>query len=225
MTWIAFIGIDPRVENWSNSKMINILKPEDLLDKDLANKILPFIQGMHNSYKETYLDFKKYYNNEDYKDDNWKKGGELNQIMIEKSNSYYENRNELYKIFEEYVSKAEEDVLEDHPIKDQIIHAKGTLKLIDETLSLLEVENISIESIEENYTKIETRFNESKDLYNEELKNQSKEGKFKDFYDEIDNFLGALRKAKRDKKITESEYRSISSEYKSVVRDYNYFVK
>ncbi len=228
ITWTSFIGIDPRVENWSSSNKINILKPSELLHKDLADKVLPLITGMNNSYKETkeaYLDFKKYYKNEDYKDDNWKKASKLLELMNTKSANYYQNRNDFFKTFEVYIDKAEEDVLEDHPIKDEIIHAKRTLKLLDNTISLIEDENISIEKIEENYTKLEARFNESKTLDTAALTKQDKEKKFKSFYDAIDDFLGVLRKVKRDKKITDREYRDLGYEYKSVVRDYNYFVK
>ncbi len=228
ITWTTFIGIDPKVENWSGSSRVNLLKPETLLEKNMANKVLPLVQGMNNSYKETkkaYLDFKKYYKNEDYKDDAWKKGAELIQVMGDKSKSYYESRNNFYSVFENVIDKAEEDVLSDHPIRDEIIHAKRTLKLIDKTLTLLQNKETPITDIEDIYKKVEDRFNEGKKMDLKKLTEQNKEDYFNSFYDEVDEFLGAFRKAKRDGKITDREYRSVYSEYKSVIGDYNRFVK
>ncbi len=199
-----------------------------LLDKKLANKILPFVKGMDNSYKETkktYLEFKKYYKNEDYKDDAWKKGAELIQIMGDKSKAYYENRNNFYTIFETVIDKAEEDVLSDHPIRDEIIHAKRTLKLIDKAMTLIQDKDTPIASIEDIYKKIEDRFNESKKMDLKKLTEQNKEDRFNSFYDEIDDFLGTVRKVKRDGKITERDYKTVYYEYKSVINDYNSFVK
>ncbi len=228
ITWTTFVGIDPRVEKWSGSTKVNLLKPEALLDKEMANKVLPLVKEMNNAYKETkknYLEFKKYYNNEDYKDDNWKKGAELIQIIGDKSKAYYENRNGFYKVFETVIDKAEEDVLADHPIRDEIIHAKRTLKLIDQTIALLQNPETPITDIEENYKKLENRFNESKKMDLAKLTEQKKDRKFTSFYGEVDEFLGAVRKVKRDGKIEDREYKTVYYKYKNVISDYNSFVK
>lgn len=228
IVWTSFIGIDPRLETWSGSKKVNLLKPEALLDKTLAEKVRPLVEKMQDAYKKTkegYLDFKKYYKNEDYKDDAWAKGGEYLKIMEDNANAYFDNKNKFFTLFSSTIDKAEEDILADHPIRDEIIHAKRTLKLVDQISVLISNEKINITDIEEAYKKLEERLKDSRDMDLTKLKAQNKDTKFSDFYDEIDDMLGVMRKTKRDGAISKRDAKDIYYEYSSVVGDYNRFVK
>jgi len=227
-TWTAYIGIAPKTKVGFGNDQVDLLKPEQLLKKELATKIKPFVKEMTVAFTESsklYSDLGKYYKNEDFKDDAWAKGKEILKELTNQSNSYFENRKSFFKAYEASIDKADEDILVDHPLKKELILTKNTLKIVDNLYMLFSDKNTSIDAIEESYKKLESSFNEGKNLDIENLKSQNKDVKFKNFFDEIDELLGKVRKAKRDGEISKRDFESIKSEYNSVINDYNYFVK
>lgn len=227
MTWIAFIGISPSTKIGYGDAQVDLLNPNAYFEKDIANKVKPLIEGMTSSYtatKEAYDDFKKYYSNEDYKDDNWAKGEELVAKMKSNSNNFYTNKDAFYEIIEPTMELAEEEVLKDHPLKKEILHAKKTLKTVDQLVDLIANPETPIASIEKSYLALEERFNESKEISTTNLEKQNKLKNFTDFYKQIDDMLGVLRKTKRDGEISDRDYDELYQEYDSVLADYNRFV-
>jgi len=228
LTWTAYIGIAPKTKVGFGNNQVDLLKPEQLLKKELATKIKPFIQQMTVAYAKSsklYSDLGKYYKNEDFKDDAWAKGKEFLEGLTAQSNTYFENRKAFFEAYEAAISKADEDILVGHPLKKELILAKNTLKIVDNLYVLFSDKNVSIDAIEDSYKKLENSFKEAKNLDLENLKNQNKDVKFNNFFDEIEELLGKVRKAKRDGEISKRDFEAIKSEYNSVISDYNYFVK
>ena len=227
LTWTSFIGINPNTKIGFGNNQVDLLNPNEFFEKDIANKVKPLIEGMISSYtttKEAYDDLKKYYSNEDYKDDNWAKGEELVAKMKSNSESFYTNRDSFYDIIEPTMEIAEEVVLKDHPLKKEILHAKKTLKITDQLIGLLANSETPITEIEKSYLALEERFNESKEIDKSNLEKQNKLKNFTDFYKQIDDMLGVLRKTKRDGEISDRDYDDLYREYDYVLKDYNRFV-
>lgn len=228
ISWTAFIGINPNTKVGYGNNQVDLLNPTDFFEKDMANKVKPLIEGMSLSYtttKEAYDEFKKYYSNEDYKDDNWTKGEELVNKMKSNSESFYANRDTFYEIIEPTMELAEEEVLKDHPLKKEILHAKKTLKNVDQLIALIANPETPIASIEKSYLVLEERFNDSKEIDKSSLEKQNKLKNFTDFYKQIDDMLGVLRKTKRDGEISDRDYDELYREYDGILSDYNRFVK
>ncbi|WP_130735367.1 DUF3829 domain-containing protein [Flavobacterium sp. J27] len=228
LTWIAFTGLKTSTTVGYGTNQVDLLTPESYLDTSLASKIKPLIVEMSESFaatKNTYEEFKKYYVNEDYKDDNWEKGSQFLNDIDKNTITFYKNRDEFLKVIDANVSSAEEKILEDHPIKEAILHAKKTLKTVDEMVVQVADEATSMETIEKTYATLEERVKTSKEINQEKLKEQNKLDSFTDFYDEIETMLGSIRKAKRDGAISDNDYRDINYKYSNVISNYNRFVK
>ncbi|VXB10043.1 conserved exported hypothetical protein [Flavobacterium sp. 9AF] len=228
LTWTSFIGMNPSTNVGYGTNQINILQPEDYLDKNLSAKIKPLIEKVSQSFSETkknYEELKKYYTNEDYKDDNWTKGSDLLGKINISSTEYYKNRDEFLRIIDTSVEEAEEKILEDHSIKEAILHAKKTLKTVDEMADLVADESTSIEAIEKTYTLLEKRLESSKSINQDKLKEQNKLEPFNSFYKAIEDIIGSIRKAKRDGEISDADYKDINYKYSYVISTYNRFVK
>ncbi|NHN26465.1 YiiG family protein [Flavobacterium jejuense] len=227
LTWTAFMGIDPNTKVGYGSNQVDLLKPSDFFENDIAEKVKPLIEDMSSSYtsvKEAYNDFKSYYSNEDFKDDNWAKGEVLISKMKSNSDSFYSNRDAFFNLIEPTMEVAEKEVLKDHPLKKEILHAKKTLKIVDELADLIANPETPIASVEKSYLLLEERFNESKKMETKNLVKQNKLNSFNNFYDEIEKMLGVLRKTKRDGEISDRDYEEFNREYSSVLGDYNSFV-
>ncbi|WP_152640697.1 DUF3829 domain-containing protein [Flavobacterium sp. 316] len=228
LTWIAFTGLKTSTTVGYGTNQVDLMKPEFYLDDALAAKIKPLILEMSESFtatKNTYEEFKKYFVNEDYKDDNWEKGSQFLSDIDKNTVAFYKNRDEFLKIIDDNVSSAEEKILENHPIKDAILHTKKTLKIVDEMIVQVAEETTPIEVIEKAYSTLEERVKTSKEINQEKLKEQNKLDSFTDFYDEIETMLGSIRKAKRDGAISDNDYRDINYKYSNVISNYNRFVK
>jgi len=227
LTWTAFTGIDPNTKIGYGTNQVDLLKPNDFFESDIAQKVKPLIEGMTSSYtsvKDAYNDFKSYYTNEDYKDDNWAKAEELLTKIKSSSDTFYSNRDTFFTIIEPTMEIAEEEVLKDHPLKKEILHTKKTLKIVDDLVDLMANPETPIASLEESYLTLEKRFNESKKMETKNLEKQNKLMNFNSFYDEIEKMLGVLRKTKRDGEISDSDYNEFYSKYDNVLGSYNRFV-
>jgi len=222
---MAFIGIIPDVNKDNNG--IFLLKPGNNLPSDIREALVGKVKSASASFdavEKAYKDFKNYYDLEDFKDDDWAKGKDYVDIIEKNITSFYDQRSEAYKIIKPLADAAEVELLKDHPLKEVLIASKADLSLVEEIIDIVYSENIDINALNSKYTELENNVKEHRVLTPELLKEHDKERSYKSYYEQLDDFLGELRKNKRDGKITQDEAEDISDEYKYLIRDYNSFV-
>lgn len=227
LTWTSFIGISPSTTEGFGQKKVDILEPEKALEDDLAAKVKPIVDSIvkaYNNISSVYKEYKDYYKNEDYLDDDWQKATTYINQMNENAKTYYSNKEEFYRYILPLVEKAEERVLEDHPLKKEILLAKKTMKVSDNIVVLLESENVDMKKLELLYAELEEKYNEALAIDTKALKENSKETSFKNYFKAIDNLIGKIRKAKRDGNISDDDYDDIFNSYSSSISSYNSFV-
>jgi len=221
----AFIGSLPDIN--SNRDGISLLKPGNNLPSDIKEKLVASMKVTSESFENTknaYAKFKKYLDLEDFKDDDWVKGKEYVDIIEKNITSFYDQRSKAYEIIKPLADAAEIELLKDHPLKEVLIASKTDLSLVDEIIDIVYAENVDIDALNSKYTELENNAKKHRVLTPELLKEHDKESSYKSFYEQLDDFLGEVRKYKRDGKITEREADYIRREYKYLVGDYNRFV-
>jgi len=177
-----------------------------------------------NSAHEAYKDFDTYLDNEDFKDDDWKKGESLVITLKNSITAFYENQAEAYAIIRPLANDAENKLLEDHPMKEAIIATKTDLAIAESILDLASQEEVDMDAITEKYELLEANLAKHQGLTPELLKEHNKNLFYDGFYESVKEFLGEIRKSKRDGKINASELRSIESDFGSLISRYNSFV-
>ena len=83
-------------------------------------------------------------------------------------------------------------------------------------------ENVDGAKIEAGYTDLEQKIEAAKKLPAQEGSHQM--DMYKRFLDDANEFLGLLRKDKREGKYTEKGFEALSNQYNSPISSYNYFV-
>ena len=222
---IAFIGSSPNIN--SNRDGISLLKPGNNLPSDVKDKLVAKMKAASESFENTkkaYAGFKKYLDLEDYKDDDWAKGKEYVDSIEKNITSFYDQKSEAYKIIKPLADKAEIELLKDHPLREAYIASKTDLLLTEEILNIVYAENIDMDALNAKYDELETNAKKHKGLTADLLKEHDKDSSYNSYYEQVEDFLGELRKYKRDGKITEREASYISREYKYLLGDYNRFV-
>lgn len=222
-----FTGIPLTNEIGFGADKVDILKPNTLLTDEISEKVKPKVEAMVESYnktKEAYETIRDYISNEDYKDDNWLKAKNLVSQMKNNLDKYYKNSSKYFKIIKPISIEAEEVILEDHPLKKEIIHAKKTLNTIDLILDDINEVNPDMSKLNKNYSTLEKQVKTGSSMDTKTLKEHYKDSLHKSFYDEVNDFLGEIRKSKRDKTITDDEYNSIMYTFRQIISYYNSFV-
>jgi len=226
--WNNFVGIGPNVESFSNNTQVSILEPKTFLDEKSAEKMTPLMQKMTSSYtaiKEAFLDFKNYYDNNDYNNDDWAKGAELTKIMEDETLAYFETRERVFTILEPIVDKAEEDALSGHPLVTEITHVKRTLKSAEKAMVAIGNETVDMNVVTELSENIKARITEGKGMSKSNLESQNKEHEFKSFYEITIWFSEELEKVAKNKRVTKHEYGKLSANYNKMVNSYNRFIQ
>lgn len=224
-TGVAFVGSDPSLIDRSNK--IDILNPGSYLPSDAKDKLKESIKNASDAFnntKESYTTLRNYVRNEDFKDDDWEKGKELTESIKENISKFYDNQELSYKILKPIADEAEEELLKDHPLKENLIATKTDLNLAVEIVGIVYAEQIDMDALTAKYKELEANYAKHKDLTPDLLKKQNKDTYYNSFYQEIEEFLGEVRKCKRDGKITEREAEGIGRDYKNLIGYYNRFV-
>lgn len=224
-TGVAFVGSDPSLIDRSNK--IDILNPGSYLPSDAKDKLKESIKNASDAFnntKESYTTLRNYVRNEDFKDDDWEKGKELAESIKENISKFYDNQELSYKILKPIADEAEEELLKDHPLKENLIATKTDLNLAVEIVGIVYAEQIDMDALTTKYNELEANYAKHKDLTPDLLKKQNKDTYYNSFYQEIEEFLGEVRKCKRDGKITEREAEGIGRDYKNLIGYYNRFV-
>ena len=221
----AFIGSAADI----NKKIdgISLLAPGNNLPSEIKEELTNSVKATAEAYKNTheaYKKFKDYYDNEDFKDDDWAKGKEYVDIIKTSITAFYENQDASYTILRPISNQAEIEMLKDHPLRESIIASKTDLAIAQEIRDLVYAEEVNVEAVNAKYDILEANQSKHKDLTPEILAEHSKTNNYKNFYDEIEEYLGEVRKCKRDGKITDREAESIGRDYESLITYYNRFI-
>lgn len=223
----AFIGISVSDVIGFGSDKVDIKKPGSFLSTDVADKIKPKVTAMVESYKnveEAYENYSTYIDNEDYLDDDWAKASEYISTMKTNLEKFYTNEKEYFDIIEPVTDDAEEIILADHPLKEEILQAKKTLRSVDKIVEFIGVEKPNMTDLNKSYSTLEGEVKTGEGLDQAALKKQSRDSQHESFYSSVTDFLGEVRKSKRDEIISNGEYNYIISDYNSVISSYNSFV-
>ncbi|SMC75418.1 DUF3829 domain-containing protein [Moheibacter sediminis] len=202
-------------------------------DRQFFKSNIKTLNETFQNVQTKYEELKNYLKAEDFKDDNGAKGKQL----IGEIDAFIANYNKTNEAITAKLSTvadgAERKILKDHPLKDYIFAFKDDSKAINEFV------NIAYES-PENYKSIETKLQASYDKI-EKLNKQhtamtapdgkefpGRDGSFKRFNDEINDFLVDARKIMREAstsgELTEYNLESFSRNEESIRNAYNNFV-
>ncbi len=220
------IGI-VRTQEYVDGKSISVDDPGAILPNKIVKEIKPGAVAMVDSYNavvEQSKDFREYIANEDFLDDDWKKADELLSDMEVEIKKYYENREIVLDVLAPKVEKANEETLKDHPLKKELLLAQKALNLAQEISNEANTEEVDMDKIEELYTELDETQKEASSVNKKKLEEQNKDAAYDNFLERIDEYLGDVRKAKRDGEIDVDEAEDIYDEYGYLINSYNQFV-
>ena len=166
---------------------------------------------------------------EDFKDDKGAKFAELKQKAQAEIEAFQQVRTKLFGEMDSIVEKAEGIILEDHPLKENILSSKKLLavagEFIDEVVAQSEAEKVNVDKLDAAYKAIETQLANNQKI---EVKDASAKSNYERLNKEGEDYLGALRKFIRDtkekKKFDQNGFNQVDSAYQSLVSAYNSFV-
>lgn len=231
---IVILPLLPSVSFNMKSEKLKISTAPSVMSKE--EKTL-FEDNM-SAYKVTYKSLNdkcsqlyKYIKNEDYKDDDYASGRQLADSIKIQYDYLNETKSMLYDKIDIVSEKAENIILEDHPLKDPIITLKGDLKnftdLYDAFYAYSE-KTMTAEQVDETYQRVAASIEKNKSSFTSLLDENKVKSSYEYFYKRGDDALAeyrkALRLAKSNKNISESNFKSFSSNYNSLIKAYNSFV-
>lgn len=184
-----------------------------------------------SALKTNVSELNKYLKNEDYKDNENKKG----LAMIDSIEIYYnyliETKPVLFDKIDIVTEKAEKIILADHPLKDPIFAMKGELQGFDDLYDAFYAYSegeFTPEEVESAYNTLADNVEKNKGAFADILKENNKNSAYDRFYKTCEDGLAPFRKALRDvkdkKKVNERTFENFSSEINSIVKSYNGFV-
>ena len=197
--------------------------------KEVIAKDFSELKKHAEEVKKLLSDIKSHLESEDFKDDKGAKFAELKQKAEAEIEGFQQVRTKLFGEMDSIVEKAEGIILEDHPLKENILSSKKLLavagEFIDEVVAQSEAEKVNVDKLDAAYKAIETQ------LYNNqkiEVKDASAKSNYERLNKEGEDYLGALRKFIRDtkekKKFDQNGFNQVDSAYQSLVSAYNSFV-
>ena len=204
-----------------------VLAPGSCFDNDdrkiLKDNFTTYVECIDKIY-ENFTTFKSYIQSEDYKDDDWAKAISLRDECVKCSETMAENKFVIYDVLSPLADAAEVLMLEGNPSRDHILIAKVIFDNMDTILEEYSAENVDDAQIEEMYSTLEKNVEKARALKPAEDKPEHKMKWYGKFLDNVDEFLGEVRKAKRESKYTESGFKRLQDKYRYSVNEYNSFV-
>lgn len=209
--------------------MDNLKAPNSL--KGNYSEWIDSLTGSFEALKRIHKELDAYKSAEDWKED---KGKKIEDIKVRALAEINKNRNaskSLFVALKPEAEKAEEKILKDHPLKDQIITARQlmdyTQKITEGTYQISDMNSFKA-TLESQYKELETMYNKSKDNPIKDEKFASENRMFTSFNDEINEYLGKLRIIQRELNetgnVSESNLETLDRSTQSVVSSYNSFV-
>lgn len=177
----------------------------------------------NEEFSANYATFKAYRDAEDYKDDNWAKAVELsnaNQQLLDEIQAY---RSLVYSIISPMADEAEMLLMDGNPYKDHIMAGKKVFEYMGTIYDEATEDKVDAAAIDQAYNALEAQVAAARELapIPDEESAMRYYGKF---LDEVDKYLGVVRKAKRDNRYTDSVVRDLKRAYDYAVSQYNNFV-
>ena len=197
--------------------------------KEVIAKDFSELKKHAEEVKKLLSDIKSHLESEDFKDDKGAKFAELKQKAEVEIEAFQKLRTKLFGEMDSIVEKAEGIILEDHPLKENILSSKKLLavagEFIDEVVAQSEAEKVNVDKLEAAYKAIETQLANNQKI---EVKDASAKSNYERLNKEGEDYLGALRKFIRDtkekKKFDQNGFNQVDSAYQSLVSAYNSFV-
>ena len=197
--------------------------------KEVIAKDFSELKKHAEEVKKLLSEVESHLESEDFKDDKGAKFAELKQKAEAEIEGFQQVRTKLFGEMDSIVEKAEGIILEDHPLKENILSSKKLLAVagdfIDEVVAQSEAEKVNIDKLEAAYKAIETQLANNQKI---EVKDASAKSNYERLNKEGEDYLGALRKFIRDtkekKKFDQNGFNQVDSAYQSLVSAYNSFV-
>jgi len=197
--------------------------------KEVIAKDFSELKKHAEEVKKLLSDIKSHLESEDFKDDKGAKFAELKQKAQAEIEAFQQVRTKLFGEMDSIVEKAEGIILEDHPLKENILSSKKLLavagEFIDEVVAQSEAEKVNVDKLDAAYKAIETQLANNQKI---EVKDASAKSNYERLNKEGEDYLGALRKFIRDtkekKKFDQNGFDQVDSAYQSLVSAYNSFV-
>lgn len=172
---------------------------------------------------DNYEAFKAYKKAEDFKDDDWAKGKQLAQEASDATDRIVNAKTQILNIISGPADAAEMVLMADNPLKEHILQAKKIFAQMESMMQTVSEEQVNEQSLSTAYNTLEQLVKEGRDL--PKVKDMDTEMRhYGECLDEVDSFLGVVRKAQRSGKYTQSVLNDMDTEYGDAVRYYNYFV-
>ena len=197
--------------------------------KEVIAKDFSELKKHAEEVKKLLSEVKSHLESEDFKDDKGAKFAELKQKAEVEIEAFQKLRTILFGEMDSIVEKAEGIILEDHPLKENILSSKKLLavagEFIDEVVAQSEAEKVNVDKLDAAYKAIETQLANNQKI---EVKDASAKSNYERLNKEGEDYLGALRKFIRDtkekKKFDQNGFNQVDSAYQSLVSAYNSFV-
>lgn len=197
--------------------------------KEVIAKDFSELKKHAEEVKKLLSEVESHLESEDFKDDKGAKFAELKQKAEAEIEAFQQVRTKLFGEMDSIVEKAEGIILEDHPLKENILSSKKLLavagEFIDEVVAQSEAEKVNVDKLDAAYKAIETQLANNQKI---EVKDASAKSNYEALNKEGEDYLGALRKFIRDtkekKKFDQNGFDQVDSAYQSLVSAYNSFV-
>lgn len=197
--------------------------------KEVIAKDFSELKKHAEEVKKLLSEVESHLESEDFKDDKGAKFAELKQKAEAEIEGFQQVRTKLFGEMDSIVEKAEGIILEDHPLKENILSSKKLLavagEFIDEVVAQSEAEKVNVDKLDAAYKAIETQLANNQKI---EVKDASAKANYERLNKEGEDYLGALRKFIRDtkekKKFDQNGFDQVDSAYQSLVSAYNSFV-
>lgn len=197
--------------------------------KEVIAKDFSELKKHAEEVKKLLSEVKSHLESEDFKDDKGAKFAELKQKAQAEIEAFQQVRTKLFGEMDSIVEKVEGIILEDHPLKENILSSKKLLavagEFIDEVVAQSEAEKVNVDKLDAAYKAIETQLANNQKI---EVKDASAKSNYERLNKEGEDYLGALRKFIRDtkekKKFDQNGFDQVDSAYQSLVSAYNSFV-
>ena len=197
--------------------------------KEVIAKDFSELKKHAEEVKKLLSEVESHLESEDFKDDKGAKFAELKQKAQAEIEAFQQVRTKLFGEMDSIVEKAEGIILEDHPLKENILSSKKLLAVagdfIDEVVAQSEAEKVNVDKLDAAYKAIETQLANNQKI---EVKDASAKSNYERLNKEGEDYLGALRKFIRDtkekKKFDQNGFNQVDSAYQSLVSAYNSFV-
>lgn len=197
--------------------------------KEVIAKDFSELKKHAEEVKKLLSEVESHLESEDFKDDKGAKFAELKQKAQAEIEAFQQVRTKLFGEMDSIVEKAEGIILEDHPLKENILSSKKLLavagEFIDEVVAQSEAEKVNVDKLDAAYKAIETQLANNQKI---EVKDASAKSNYERLNKEGEDYLGTLRKFIRDtkekKKFDQNGFDQVDSAYQSLVSAYNSFV-